>query len=351
MVNILPIIADENLNRLGVLEEYSSLIWTSRYYTPGDFEICANVTPKSIEFLKIDNFVIRPDDENVGIIEDIVIQINADGQEMITAKGRFLSSILGRRIVAEQTNFVDTYVSDAIAGLINQNIIEPRNRTRRIPGFIMGSSETLGEQITMQVTGANLLDKVNELCQAYGLGHKIILTNNNKFQFELYHGTDRSYDQDVNPHVVFSDEYDNIISANYEKNQQKKVTSVLVAGEGEGTSRYTLWVGGVPHGFGLKLYEAYKDARDLSSNNGEIPITEYDQMLAQRALEVLSNFTTAFSSEVDFKTIEYKKDVYLGDIVTVENKRWGISMNCRLVEVIESVDSTGAYTINPTFGQ
>lgn len=350
MNNILPIIADTNFNRLGVLEDYMSMIWTPRFYTTGDFEICTNITEQAIDFIKIGYYVIRADDENVGIIEDVNIQVNDDGAEILVATGRFLGSILERRIVAQQTQFTNQTVGAVIFGLIDQNIINPTITERAIPNFILGEGETLGPEITKQITGDNIMNAISELCQTYSLGFKITLNDDNQFVFDLYEGTDRSYDQSANPYVIFSPDYDNVMSLQYEENYQGVKTNVLVAGEGEGLDRKTTWVGNSATA-GLERYEVYKDARDLSSNNGEIPEATYMEQLAERGQEDLVTFTTAFTGEVDFSGIEYRKDVNLGDIVTIENKRWGVSMNCRLVEIIESVDETGAYTINPTFGE
>ncbi|MCB7430132.1 siphovirus ReqiPepy6 Gp37-like family protein [Erysipelatoclostridium ramosum] len=39
----------------------------------------------------------------------------------------------------------------------------------------------------------------------------------------------------------------------------------------------------------------------------------------------------------------------MGDIVTIENDRWGISINSRIIEVMESEDENG-YIVTPTFG-
>ena len=75
--------------------------------------------------------------------------------------------------------------------------------------------------------------------------------------------------------------------------------------------------------------------------------------MVERTLEEASkitSFTAAFTGVVDFRNIEYKKDVFIGDICVIENTKWGIYINSRLVEVIESIDESGQYTITPTFG-
>ena len=127
------------------------------------------------------------------------------------------------------------------------------------------------------------------------------------------------------------------------------MTDVLIAGEGEGLARKTLWVTKTAPS-GLNRYEFFQDARDASTNDGEISDEVYYNQLRGEALESITAFTTAFTGEVDFSNIVYKQDVNIGDICTIKNKRWGLSINTRLVEIIESIGENGAYTITPSFG-
>ena len=67
-------------------------------------------------------------------------------------------------------------------------------------------------------------------------------------------------------------------------------------------------------------------------------------------MESITRITTAFEGKVYFDNIEYGKDVYIGDVVVIENKEWNVSINSRLIEVIESVNEAGEYEVIPTFG-
>lgn len=346
---MIPIIANTDFEKLAALDDFSSFIWTSRYYSAGDFELVVPVSPVSLAVMRKGFYVFRDDTEDdVGIIETLDIQKNADGEETIIAKGRFLTSILGRRIVAEQTQINNQTIDTACSTLITNEIIEPEIEERAIDNFTIDGTFTTAKKITIQITGKNLLDAIGGICEANGIGFRVGLSGSD-FVFRMYEGTDRSYAQSVNPYVVFSDKYDNLLSSEYQENYMNVVTDVLIAGEGEGLDRKTLWVtkAGLS---GLERYEYYKDARNMSTNDGEIPEEEYFEQLAAEGAESITDYTAAFSGEVDFSGIRYGVDVFLGDICTVENTRWGLYMNSRLVEVIESIDESGAYTITPTFG-
>lgn len=494
MNEILPIVMNSNFERLAVIDDYTSFIWTTRYYTCGDFELCVDVSAESIGLFQKDYFIVRDDDEHIGIVENIKIQRNEDGQELLIVSGRFLSSIIGRRIISKQT-IVSGNVSDCIYTLLDNEIINPSIVERQIPNFTHGTYETTAK-MEAQYTGKNLLDTISAICETYGVGFKTLLTDQNDFEFNLFEGVDRSYEQIVNPYVVFSDQYDNLLSSEYEENYQSIATNVLVAGEGEGLDRKTLWVtrgyeiisdnilnssdvsnygltnysysdgiwtgthaarthglkittvnlltagktytfkykfqktggtlvkiGGHNAGFtqldftvdgqmgdsydtgyamaddtkihevvytgsfdgdvsdnnfyiqpnrlndttvsvkiwdievfesepvsGLNRYEVYKDARNLQSNDGEISDAEYQAQMREDGLESITTFTTAFTGTVYFGNLVWKQDVNIGDICTIENSRWGIYINSRLVEVIESVSESGEYSIIPTFG-
>ena len=346
MKQILPIIMDTSFERLAVIDDYISFIWTTRYYTPGDFELCLAADPKYMSLIRADYYITRDDDENVGIIEDIKIQRTEDAQDLLIVTGRFLSSILERRIIATQTTLTGK-VSDCISQLITDNIIAPEIIDREIPSFVLGTYSAT-DTMDAQYTGKNLMATVTDICQTYGLGYKVTLDSYNRFVFTLYKGTDRTYDQNVNPWVIFSDKYDNLLSSEYEENYRTLKTAVLVAGEGEGLDRRTLWVSTGESG--LDRREVYKDQRQLRSNNGEISSSDYEDMLEEAGKEDLTDYTTAFSGTVYFDNIQYKTDVNIGDLCVIENSAWGIYINSRLVEVIESISETGEFSIIPTFG-
>lgn len=347
MKQILPIVMNDHFQKLAVVEDYTSFIWATRYYKCGDFELCVDVNAQNMSLFKQDYFILREDDDNVGIIEDIVIQRNEDGNEILIVSGRFLGGILGRRIIAAQTT-VSGKISACVNKLITDNIIDPEIAARQIENFVLGDYE-ISTTMKAQYTGKNLLDAVSSICETYGLGFKVTLNEDNEFVFTMYEGTDRTYDQTVNPWVIFSDAYDNLLSSEYEENYQNIATAVLVAGEGEGTERKTAWV--TDGAIGLDRHEVYKDQRNIRSDGGEISDAEYTQLLQESGQESLTNYTTAFTGKVYFDNVKYKQDINIGDMCVIENTRWGIYINSRLVEVIESVSETGEYSIVPTFGK
>lgn len=346
---MLPIISTDQYVRIAVIDDYISFIWTPRYYTTGDFELVIGI--QHINLIHIGYHVERDDDENIGIIEEIQIERREDGQEVAIISGRFLLSILGRRIVAVQSSFYQKTAGYVIGSLISANAMSTSPQTYREISEIelMDDIGDFGPDIDIQITGKNLLDAVSQICESIRVGVKMIRNSGGFLEVFLYEGTDRSVNQNVVPHVIFSEQYDNLISSSFDENHKNIINAVLVAGEGEGTDRKTTWAEMPTIASGLGRYEYYKDARNVQSNGGTIDPDEYKDMLKGVGKELLTQYTQAFGAQVDFSSIKYKQDVNLGDLVTLRNERWGVTATARLVEVIESTDESGMYTINPTF--
>lgn len=346
-MQIEPIIMDKNFNELAVIDDYISFIWATRYYTNGEFELYLDINDIYINLIQKDYYIKRDDDENIGIIQSISIETDSDQHEVMAVKGKFISCILERRIIAVQTQLRGT-VSAGIYNLIQDNVIAPSIPERKINNFYVNNTN-FSKRLEAQYTGKNLLETIEDICKTYHLGFKTTLNNRNEMIFTLYEGTDRSYNQNVNPYVIFSDEFDNLLSSKYSENYENIITDVLVAGEGEGLNRKTLWVNRDKMS-GLNRYEAYQDQRNLSTNEGTVTDDDYYKQMEEEGLESLTSITNAFNGTVYFDNYKYNKDIFMGDICVIENRRWGIYTNSRLVEIIESVNESGEYSISPTFG-
>lgn len=340
-------ILNEKFDVIGVIDNAASIIWATKYADMGDFEIYANATNDNITLLQPGHYVKRWDDDMVGIIKKVNLTTNIEDGNYITVSGPDLKDVLRRRIIWSQTILSGT-IADCITKLLDENILNPSNPMRKISNFKI-TINTLPTDMTInkQITGDNLLDAIIELCNIVGYGFKVMLNEDKQIEFVLYEGVNYSDSQDVNPRVIFSPEFDNLVDTEYEFDSTKFANVALVAGEGEGTERKTKSIG---DGVGLDRYELYVDARNLSTNSGEITDEEYNDQLQQKGFEELvkCHITEEFGGEVIHNlTYEYKKDYQLGDIVTVENE-YGLRSNVRIIEIIENEDQAG-YKILPTF--
>ena len=338
-------VLDKTFNPIGIIDSASSIIWANRYYDTGDFEVYIQANKKYIDLLRKDYFITRPDSQMVGIIEGIRITTDAEFGDYITVTGRDLKSILERRIIWNQTNLTGK-TEVILRQLITDNVISPSMEARKIPGVKLGPIRGFSDTAELQATGDNLLDKVIELCKASEIGWRVFIDEEGQIVIDFYRGENRSYSQEDNPYVVFSPEFDNLLSTETIQDTTTLKNAALVAGEGEGSAQITAAIGSAS---GMDRREAYIEP-NVSSNNGEISASKYLQLLKNAGQEQLAAAAETLSvTGTAETTLTYtlNEDYFLGDTVAVTNE-YGISANTKILEIIESEDDTG-YKVIPTF--
>lgn len=345
-------ILDTDRTPLCVLDVYNSFIWTDRYFKYGDFELHASMSEVLLQYLKQDYYITNANSEHVMIIEKLLINSDTENGNSITVSGRSLESLLERRIVWKRTTLSGN-LQNAIKKLLNENVISPKDSSRKIEDFIFEeSTDPAITELTIkgQYTGDNLYEVITSICQENGIGFKVTMNDLNQFVFKLYSGVDRSYGQSVNPYVVFSPNFENIIESNYIESKMGLKNVALIGGEGEGTARKYTSVGTAS---GLERRELFIDARDVRSeddNGNSISEAVYLEQLRQRGREKLAENVdvVAFEGEADVSTMfTYGVDFFMGDIVQIANE-YGHETKSRIVELISSESEEGVSTY-PTF--
>lgn len=341
-------IVSSDFEILGIVDTYKSAIWTERYYESGDFELYVPATEDMLELLQKHRFVVRADDRTkCMIIESIKISTDADDGNYITVSGRSLSSILSRRIVWKQTTF-SGQLEQVIRRIIEKNCICPDDSDRELTGLTLGDAVGITTSVSAQYTGDNVETAISELCRANGIGYDVALDlDNAAMVFYLYQGEDRSYNQSVNPYVVFSPNFENLLASDYTNSDADYANVAQVAGEGEGVARSKQTVGTAA---GLERFEIFVNASSVSTNTSALDAITYANLLVQEGTEALAERATSESMESEVApnyNFVLNEDYYLGDVVEVINE-YGIAMTPRVVEVIECQDETG-YSCIPTF--
>lgn len=344
-------VLDTNLQTVDIIDTFESLIWTDRYSKCGDFEIYTYASLENITLFKDDYYLWTKDSEHVMIVESKQIESDVETGAHLTVTGRSLEIILARRIIWNQT-VLSGNLQDGVKRLLDENVISPSDPDRRIDNFIFEpSTDEAITSLTLnaQYTGDDLYEVICQICDANNIGFKITLTDDKKFKFKLYSGSDRSYDQVKNPYVVFSPNFENIINSNYYESKKDFKNVTLVAGEGEGSARITATVGS---GSGVARREMYTDARDISTTDGDTTISSdvYSQLLSERGNEKLSEnvFVKAFEGEMETtQMFVYGTDFFMGDIVQIHNE-YGMEAKSRVIEIVKS-QSNDEYTTYPTF--
>lgn len=340
------------LTLAGIIEDFISIIWRPAYSDIGDFEIYLSATPKAVELLQKNYYVVRSQDvsevdgvktyKKVMIIKNIELTTDVEDGDFLTVSGRELKYLLHQRVVWGQSIISDT-VEYAIRRLIGSNAASAVEPTRVIPNMQFADAKGYTETIELQIANKQLDEAVIELCEGYNYGWDIYITDN-KLTVDIYKGVDRSYNQTERPYVVFSEGFDNLHDSSYELKSEDYANMALVGGEGEEYERIYAYVNNDVSG--LERYEIFVDAKSISQNlNSDNPISQsnYVVMLEEHGKEELAKktITEGFSGEIiSDLTYVYGVDFFLGDIVTVSNK-YNMTKSVRVISAIESEDEDG----------
>ena len=355
------IVLNESLEPFAIIDTYNSLIWTDRYNECGDFELYTAMDYSLLDVIKQDYYIGRPDSDHVMIIEKIEIDTDVESGNNITVTGRSLESILDRRIIWNETSLSGNF-QDGIEKLLNENIISPSNESRKIANFKMEkSTDPLITNLTIeaQYKGDNLYDLLTTLCIERNIGFKVVLSENNELVFSLYSGTDRSYEQTDNPYVIFSPNFDNLISSNYIESRSSLKNVTLVSAEDtdntpeEEGAEAPLVETAVGNVSGLARREIFTDYGSISRTTEDettLSDSEVIAMLRQKGKETLSDNAEVLSFEGEAETstmFRYGEDFMIGDIVQVED-HYGHESRARVIELVLSDDTSG-FSVYPTF--
>ena len=360
---------------IGIIDDAKSIIWHDVYYGVGDFEVYAPCTPESVSLLIVGNYVTRYGDDNIGIIEKVNITYSAQDGRMIIVSGRFAKSLLDRRIIYTLSGhrvsptILRGNVEDAARKLVEQNAINcdfdtSRNIQELELGIDAGIAKTIvdasGAAADKQVTHDNLLEYTDSLLEEYGIGAKCVLNDALKLAYTVYIGADRSVDNsDGNEPVIFSQDFDNLISTTYSYDESLLKNTALIGGEGEGEARFHAIVKSSASGAARRevFVDASSNSRTYKDENGDeqtLTDAEYNAQLETVGLQAISGLaiTETFDGEIDLTngSFQYRRDFDIGDIVTIQDTEIGLYINARILEVTEVEDDSG-YMISIVYGK
>ena len=355
-------IRNQNFEIAGICDVFTSLIWHRVYFGVGDFEIYAPCNAYNLALLIEDAFVTRPNESEIGIIEKIEYTYTPQDGRMIIASGRFAKSILDRRIIVNSlvANIpfpivLNGNVEGAARFVIDKNAISCTWDTSRNfenldlgerVGFPYEIVDENGEPTTQQVFLDNLLTWTDEFLKKYTLAATVVLNSENKLEYNIFQGVNRAVDnEDGNEPVIFSQDFDNLISSKYISDATNYKNFALIGGENT-DARVYMTAGGTETGINRR--ETFIDGSNTTRKiDGSHTMTfeEYRETLAAAAVQRLNdlNVQTAFDGEINLNslTFKYKSNYNLGDIITVQDADTKLYINSRIIELTEIQDSKG----------
>nr|WP_309101687.1 siphovirus ReqiPepy6 Gp37-like family protein [Fredinandcohnia onubensis] len=326
---------------LGEIDDYESLQFTRRYRRPGEIELHINLNKNLTETLVEDNWVFLTS-KKVGVIRHR--QIDRDNTEQLMIKGYSLKGLLNRRLtvppLGQAYDVSKGNVESVLKHYVRRNAVEPIDPSRVIPNLIINADLFRGPVIEWQSRYKNLVDELEAVSFTYGFGWDVSLDlENQKLVFEVYEPRNLTTSQNELPPVIFSVDFDNVKSQVFTDSAIDYKNTAYVGGQGEGIERSFVELGNAS---GLDRHETFIDARDV----------EDDSQLTTRGQQKLQEMQklTSFETEIlSYGPFIYEQDWDLGDIVTIQDTKLGITLDTPIPEVKEIYEPSG-FRLDATFG-
>ena len=303
---LVNITKNDGLKLLGVIDSYSSLIWTEAFKTVGDFSLEIPLTKSAFEMLKVGRqLYLDKDLAHRMIIEKAITRASLDKGLLLTVSGRCAKSLLSRRIIWDEIRKENLNLLQAIDLVISQNM-------RGLPITFDKSKHAFLEKYKTDGTikSASILDWLEGSLKEFNLGYSLSFVNGN-YLLEIK--------EPRNTNVFFSFERGNMISNDYYDDISKCSNVALIRGEDkENAPRVMQSVGDAS---GWDRFETYIDGSSYNSEiaGNKLSDKQYKNMLKTYATRGLSGVKRQYDVEVDSGMDNQFDDYYsLGDIAHVK---------------------------------
>lgn len=349
---------DKEFNLLGVIDQFTSLIWRREYYRSGNFELHSFLPKENKEaadllsMLQKGNILMKEDSpEEAGVIENITL--DDQEAETIAVSGYFVDSLIKNRIVWGMQSQTGT-IEQAMKNYVSKNCITPTNINRVIPNLVLSNPRGIAKQANVVNSYKNLSEWIEELAVKYDVGWRVLFDLTNKqYIFDVFEGRNLTINQTENPQAIFSLEYENVLNQTFTDSENGYKNMALIGGQGEGIARKLAILNNEFTGFNRR--ELFVDAKDIPQEKEDgTPLTdhEYETILIERGKSKIAELTPIQTFEAGVSVLSsliYKQDFDLGDQVTIQNKRWGITVNTRITS-IEEIYENNLVDVRANFG-
>lgn len=365
---------DKEIEPLGLVDEMDSLLWQIKYFDTGTFKLLAPITENNKKLLIEGNILVKHDgkreitDAQGGIWRRAAeitykhITKDENGLEQIEAQGYMLGWWLNKRCISPQIVATATN-QNLINAMISQNCGSGASEKRRFPRFLMLPQEDIGGTLVEYANEiyVKLGLEVKARAQAGKLGYDILINEKTRqYGFYLYKGKDlTAKNNEGNTPCIFSRDFDNVNEQEYIASIENCGNFIYVQGTADEEGKQPVTTVDGEGAAGLDLVEVFCDATDIARKYKEgetesvIPLSTYLLMLKTRGAAELENYgkNISFVSTINTNSnIKFKEDFDIGDRVTCKEKEWGIQIDARITEAIETYQK-GREEIEATFGE
>ena len=328
-------ILDRNLNIVGVISTYDSILWTEKVHEPGNIKAVFVFTEKMNRILQRGYLLYKTDELQPAVITRKTLKLNKYGQQTITIQGYMVTRYFRQRIIWKKMIMKGT-PEQLMRQMVQEQIIAPEDETRKIPLIELGDLQNFDmDEVEKQITYDNLQEALTDMSKTTELGYRLRLDYaRKKLVFEVYRGTNRT--QGTEHPCIFTRKFKNVFTQEYNEDEGNYKNVCLVGGPGEDTDRVLVTVGS---GAGLDRYEMFYNASGYSEDG--ITAAVLQDQLRQKGLEKMSAYYIAKAFEVKINKEKAMK-FELGDYVTCKDTQWGITVDTQVKVIQKGYSKTEA---------
>lgn len=348
-----------NFNLLGEIDNYESLMITRSWHGIGVLEMRINRYKQHVDKLQRNNIIFpynRLDCGFVILYKEIEINESGKASENWLIRAESLKAWFKERTtippVGESSDAITADAETVMRHYVKNNVVEPYKPGFKMSDIYLADNKKRGEVIEWQSRYKNLADELEKISKQSGLGWNVEIDYENKrYVFVVNEGKDLTASQSDLPPIIFSTEFETLKELQYVESDLNYKNFAIVAGQGEGADRRIVMVGDAD---GIDRRVLFVDARDIEEEDSEgnpLPDEEVEQKLRNRGKQRLSEYEQEFFLEGQALTksiAEYRKGYNLGDMVTLQSKDWGVSMDARVTAVTETYEEN-SYNVDLTF--
>lgn len=360
-------VIDRNFALQAQIDIYTSFLLNRKWQSVGDWQLVLPASAKGADKLKKGNIILLgADGHRSGYVEGITYAEGERGAQL-TVTGKTLQGLAAQRITLPDNDEYN-YGYDNVPKLTDGNIspapvpaetvlktyakrhmTEPDDPKRKISELVIADDLERGKN-TLWTSRLEVLSEVLQSVSEYcDMGWEIYADIKKKrLVFDIVEGVDRSYSQSENSRVIFSRDFDNILSCTYTDSSEGFRNLAYAGGAGEGADRTILKVTAEEtEPVGWERREVFLDCGTL-----EVVETETAMSLTDEALHKIKGYEKSealTAAAADTASFAYLKKWDLGDKVTVVSKAAGVRLDTRITEVSERYEAGGS-GIDITFG-
>lgn len=359
-----PFTLDRSFHKKDIIDGFSSIIWTERYYGDGEVELVTPPTKDMINKLQEGTFLGVNGSEEVMIVENVSIE-----PDKLKVTGISMLPWMNNRFIRTTALHQDRYwylegspgwvlwaiiyymcvgTSPYLDGTVDTGIDNPQQFA--IPGLVLGNYDDSLLSVKLGIPFGPVYDAMKEIASTYQIGMSLTLgevtDTSYLLFFRSYRGLTRTTDQTVNPVVRFSPLMDSFTNIKELHSIEKLKTLVYAFApenpDGLATEPGVSALSGPQYtGFDLRAMLVF--AEDITTDMVGGSTANLVSILNSRARDALNanHYVIAVDGEiVPESQFKYGVHYNLGDVIEVQGNS-GVVQTARITEFIRAQDQRG----------